>query len=78
MEAWRCSGCKRLMYNKDPRGYPCSGAPLPLYLNDEHKQVCSLCYDLVRALETADKNYWKNLPEIKNPVILPDPIHKHC
>ena len=44
VEPWRCRGCKRLMYNLDAEGRPAEGAPLPNYLDAEHPEVCSLCY----------------------------------
>lgn len=77
-DSWRCVSCKRLMYNKDPRGYPCMGAPIPLYLSEEYSAVCSLCYDMYRALEQADTTYWKGLPTNKFAVVRADPVDKHC
>jgi hypothetical protein len=64
------------MYNLDPRGYPCRGAPIPLYVNKDHVAVCSLCYDLSATVEKADWAYWHSLPPTKNRV-KPDQYHTY-
>lgn len=76
-EPWRCSGCSRLMYNLDPRGYPKQGAPIPLYVNNDHKAVCSLCYELHSALDKADWTYWTALPRNKFFRLEPDRYERH-
>ena len=55
-EPWRCGGCNRLMYNLDSEGKPAPGAPLPNYLDEEHPEVCTLCYQL-HSVFTSE--YWK-------------------
>ena len=55
-EPWRCGGCRRLMYNLDASGRPAPGAPLPNYLDEEHPEVCTLCYQMHSVL-TAE--HWK-------------------
>jgi hypothetical protein len=54
------------------------GAPIPLYLNEDYPTVCSLCYEMHRALDTADKAYWRDLPKNKFAIVRPDPNHIHC
>ena len=56
VEPWRCGGCKRLMYNIDAEGRPVEGAPLPNYLDAEHPEVCTLCYQ-THAVFTSP--YWQ-------------------
>jgi len=53
------------------------GAPVPLYISLAHPTVCSLCYDMHRALDKADSEYWEGPVKEYRPV-RPDPNHEHC
>lgn len=66
------------MYAIDARGYPCFGAPVPMYIDQQYAEICSVCFEMHRALDKADPNYWVNLPKNKFAVIRPDPFHQHC
>ena len=44
-EPWRCDHCQQLMYNVRD-GKPTAGAPDPKFLDDIHKNVCTLCFEL--------------------------------
>lgn len=54
------------------------GAPVPLYLSEQHSAVCSLCYDMYRIIEQADTKYWKGLPINRFAVAKADPVDQHC
>lgn len=65
------------MYNLDSRGYPCAGAPLPLYVDQTHTMTCSVCYEMHKAVDEADQTYWSSPLKEFRPV-RPDPQHEHC
>lgn len=78
-EPWRCGGCKRLMYNLDAHGYPAAGAPIPRYLDDAFPAVCSVCFEMHRALSTIQSDYWKEpVPEMKRRIVRADVGTSHC
>lgn len=65
--AWKCDGCKRLIY-KTKDSHPAPGAPIPKYINTDYKQVCTVCYEMHWALN--NKSYWLNLPASSRGTIL--------
>lgn len=61
-EAWRCSGCSRLIYNVEHvarTNYPAPGAPLPKYVSADHPHVCNVCYAMYQAVDGS--SYWTAL-----------------
>jgi hypothetical protein len=65
-----------LIYNLDPDGYPCSGAPPSLYVSGDYSEVCSLCYEMYQTIEKADWAYWHSFAVTEK--LKPDPIQEHC
>lgn len=63
-EAWRCDGCGQLMYNiclENGHFYPAAGAPLPRYLSQTFKQVCSVCLLMYNTIN--DSDYFRTLSQ---------------
>ena len=58
-EAWRCDACGQLIYNRDAKGYPAPGAPMPHFWSMSKRAVCTVCFDM--ALLLHEKEYWKKL-----------------
>ena len=50
-----------LVYAKDSRGNPRSGAPIPHYVSTEHQTVCSVCQAMHANKGFDDGNYWREL-----------------
>ena len=59
-EPWRCDHCQQLMYNVR-NGNPTAGAPDPKFLDDIHKNVCTLCFELGSVIRNSF--YWKALAD---------------
>ena len=49
IEPWRCSHCKKFIYNVDEDGHPEPGAPMPRWWSIEYPKVCNFCYDVALA-----------------------------
>lgn len=63
------------MYNLDPRGYPCAGAPIPLWVSTDYTAVCSLCYEMFQAAKKSDERYWETKNKFAK--ICVDPTHEY-
>lgn len=61
-EPWRCASCEKLIYNLDGNGRPAPGAPLPKYGGPDHKEVCSVCFQMKLTLDSSI--YWKSLHDV--------------
>jgi hypothetical protein len=63
-DAWRCDGCRQLIYNvclENGHVYPIAGAPLPRYLSADYKKVCGLCVSMHSAVH--DNLYFRALSQ---------------
>lgn len=57
-DAWRCSFCNELIYNRDAAGNPTEGAPIPHFVSQKHKEVCTTCFQLS---SIRDNDYWRDV-----------------
>jgi hypothetical protein len=59
-DAWRCQHCNALQYFKDENGYPCEGAPAPLYYDVIWTKLCRLCFQIATN-DGLSSAYWREL-----------------
>lgn len=50
---------------------------MPRYIDQEFAQVCSLCYEMHRAIDKAETQYWTAIQKNKFYKLSPDPIAEH-